>query len=114
MGEGMEMDLDDEEGEEFLEEVMEVRGMVDGVNEEGELEGLRRGNEGRIEGCVRGLEGGFEKLGRVEAGGNKDGGEEERVVRGLVRETVRLRYWIGVREGIDGWEKGKGGGRLEH
>ena len=120
MGEKMEMAMGEEEdGEEFLEEVMEVRGQVDAAREEGELEEVRAGNEGRVGECVGGLERGFEELGRVEKREYGDGGggkeeEVERVVRGLVRETVRLRYWIGVREGIDGWEKGRGGGVLRH
>lgn len=98
----------DTEGE-FLEEVMEVRGAIDGAVEESELEGVRSGNEGRVAGCVERLERGFEELRGVQG---REG--EEGVVRGLVRETVRLRYWIGVRESLDGWEKGRGGGALLH
>ncbi len=79
------------EDEELLVEVMEVREAIEGAEGEGELEGLKGRNEGRIresEGCLE----------RAFAGDD---------VEGARREAVRLRYWVNIKEALDGWEKGK-------
>lgn len=86
------------EDPEVLMAVLEAREAIDAAREEGELEGVRAENEGRVGEAER-------KIG--EALGRGD-------VEGARRECVRLRYWLGVREGVEGWEKGKGGGRLQH
>ena len=31
----------------------------------------------------------------------------ERHAQGAMQEAVRLRYWINIKESLDGWEKGK-------
>lgn len=72
-------------------EVMEVREAIEAAGEEGELEGVRRGNEGNIGRSVRVLEGAF-----------RDDDLER-----AVGEAVRLRYWVNIRESLDGWERGK-------
>lgn len=72
-------------------EVMEVREAIEAAGEEGELEGVRRGNEGNIVESVRVLEGAF-----------RDDDLER-----AVGEAVRLRYWVNIRESLDGWERGK-------
>ena len=82
------------EDPELLMTVMEMREAVEGAEEEGDLEEVARVNRGLIEESVRVLE---------EAFGNDD-------LERARAETVRLKYWMGVAEGIGGWEKGKGGG----
>lgn len=79
------------EDEELLMEVMDVRERIEGAGEEGELEGLKGGNEGRI----RESEGVLERCFR------------EDDVEGAKGEAVRLRYWINIKESLDGWERGK-------
>lgn len=81
--------VEDDEG--LLMEVMEVREAIEAAGEEGELEGVRRGNEGNIGESVRVLEGAF-----------RDDDLER-----AVGEAVRLRYWVNIRESLDGWERGK-------
>lgn len=72
--------------------MLEVREAIEGAREEGELEGMKGENEGRIresEGVIG------------EAFGRDD-------VEGAKRESVRLRYWVNIKEVLDGWEEGKG------
>ena len=90
------MDLEGDEGakeedEELLMSVLEAREVIEGAESEGDLEGLQAGNEQRI-GDSEG------RLQALFATGDWDGAK---------RETVRLRYWVNVREAIRGWEKGK-------
>ena len=76
---------------ELLETVMDVRAVIEGAEEEGDLEGVWKENEGRVAESERVL-------------GEAFGGDD------LVKakeECVRLRYWINIREAIEGWEKGK-------
>lgn len=82
------------EDPEVLMAVLEAREAIDAAREEGELEGVRAENEGRVREAERRI---GEALGRGD-------------VEGARRECVRLRYWLGVREGVEGWEAGKGGG----
>ena len=79
------------EDQELLGEVMEVREAIEAAESEGDLEGVKRENERRI-GESEGI------LERVF-------GEDD--VEGARREAVRLRYWVNIREALEGWERGK-------
>ncbi len=78
--------------EELLDEVMEAREIIEGAAGEGDLEALRGVNEGRIQRSEKVLGGLFE------------GGD----LKGARGEVVRLRYWVNIREALEGWERGKG------
>lgn len=78
---------------ELLGEVMEIREQIEGVEREEDLGVLKVENEGRVEACVGRLGGCFER------------GDLE----GAVGECVRLRYWVNVRESLEGWEGGRAG-----
>ncbi|KAL6720657.1 molecular chaperone [Lecanora helva] len=79
------------EDPELLMEVLEVREKIEAAQEEDEMEGLKEVNEGRIGGSEERLERAF----------------AEDDVEGAMGEAVRLRYWVNIRESLDGWEKGK-------
>ena len=70
---------------------MEVRSLIEGAEEEGELEGTRQRNEGRIVESVDVLDDAF----------RRDDLEAAKA------EAVRLRYWTNIKESLDSWEKGK-------
>lgn len=76
----------------LLADVLCAREAIEEAESEGDLEGVGAENEGRIGECERALERLF----------------REGDVRGAVRECVRLRYWVNIKEGVDGWEKGRG------
>lgn len=76
---------------ELLMEVLETREVIEEAETEEELVGLREANERRVEGSVGVLDEAFKK----------DDLERAR------EEAVKLRYWINIRESIDGWERGK-------
>ncbi|KAI6380787.1 hypothetical protein MCOR25_001459 [Pyricularia grisea] len=76
---------------ELLGEVMMAREEVEEAEVEADLEGPRRENEERISECEEGL-------GRAFAEGRVDE---------AVALTVRLKYWLNVRETIDNWEPGR-------
>ncbi|KAK4140023.1 HSCB C-terminal oligomerization domain-containing protein [Dichotomopilus funicola] len=76
---------------ELLMTVLEAREVMEEAQTEADLEGVRVENEGRIEACEEGL-------GRA---------LEEGDVQGARAEAVRLRYWVNIREGVRGWERGK-------
>ncbi|KAL9130011.1 MAG: hypothetical protein Q9217_001695 [Psora testacea] len=76
---------------ELLEEVMEVRSLIEGAEEERELEETRQRNEKRMEESVKVLDDAFKR----------DNLEEAKA------EAVRLRYWTNIKESLDSWEKGK-------
>ncbi|KAM7195885.1 HSCB C-terminal oligomerization domain containing protein [Naviculisporaceae sp. PSN 640] len=77
---------------ELLMTVLEAREAIEEAEREEDLDELRGVNEGRIE----------ESVARIgEAFGRED-------VDAAREETVRLRYWVNIREGINNWEKGKG------
>lgn len=78
------------EDAEVLMAVMEAREAIEGAESEGELVGVREENEGRIGESLGALEEAFK-------------GGEWGAAR---REAVRLRYWVNVRESLDGWERG--------
>ena len=85
------------EDEGLLMQVLDVREAIEDVREEAELQAMRDKNEAELERSVRVLEGAFER-------------EDWEMAR---REAVRLRYWVNIRESIEGWEKGKPV-RLQH
>lgn len=72
-------------------QVMEIREEIEEAGEEGQLEGLKSENEQRIRESEDKIEGAF-----------RDGD-----IEGVKNEAVRLRYWVNVKESLDGWEKGK-------
>jgi len=79
------------EDPELLMEVLETRETIEDAQEEKDLEPLKGQNEGRIADSVQVLEDAFK---------NDD--------MDLAKsESVKLRYWINIRESIDAWEKGK-------
>lgn len=78
------------------ETLMQVLGVQERLEEgdvgEEEVGRMKRENQGRVEESVR-------VLGDlIERGEWEDAG----------RECVRLRYWMSVKEGLEGWEKGGG------
>lgn len=75
----------------LLMRVMEAREMIEEAVDEEELKGLRERNGKDLERSVRVLEGLLER-GDWEAART---------------EAVRLRYWVNIKESIDGWEKGR-------
>lgn len=83
---------------ELLADVMEVRERIEEVETEEEIIGLKEENEARIKGVEERMGGFFERA----------QWEEARM------ECVRLRYWVGVRESLNSWEKGVGTGNMVH
>lgn len=79
------------EDPELLMEVLEAREEIEEATEESELEPLKARNETRQEESITELE-------RCFAEGD---------LPGAVRECVKLRYWVNIRESIDDWEPGK-------
>ncbi|ESZ89872.1 hypothetical protein SBOR_9741 [Sclerotinia borealis F-4128] len=81
-----------EEGDkELLMEVLETREEIEEAEEEGDLVGLKTRNEERIAKC-EGVVGEALEAGDIET---------------ARRETVRLRYWVNVRDTLHAWEKGQ-------
>jgi molecular chaperone HscB len=79
------------EDPELLMEVMEMQEEIEEAETEQDLEGMKRHNDGRIERSVENLEEAFKR---------DD-------IQSAKNEAVRLRYWINIKESLDGWEKGK-------
>ena len=79
------------EDADLLMEVLEAREAIEAAGQEGELEGMKRGNEARI----------AESVGVLEEAFGRDDLERAK------EEAVRLRYWRNIKESLDGWEKGK-------
>ena len=79
------------EDPELLMEVLDTREEIENAVEEEELGELKRINEERIEESERVLERAFAE-------------DDMEVAKG---ESVRLRYWVNIKESLDGWEKGK-------
>lgn len=71
--------------------VLEAREVIEEADSEADLEEVRVVNEGRIEECEQ-------RLGEALERGDVQGAKEE---------AVRLRYWVNIREGVRGWERGK-------
>ena len=64
---------------------------MEAAEDEGEVERMRVVNEGRI----------GESEGVLERAFKEDDLEKAK------SEVVRLRFWVNVREGLEGWERGK-------
>ncbi|KAI0141422.1 Fe-S protein assembly co-chaperone HscB [Pestalotiopsis sp. NC0098] len=79
------------EDPELLMEVLEAREQIEEAQDEAELAPLREANAERENESVALLEDAFAKA-DLEA---------------AVRECVKLRYWVNIRESIDNWERGK-------
>jgi len=77
---------------ELLMEVLDAREAIEDAESEEDLVGLREVNEGRI---------------RVSEGVLEEAFKRDDV-EGARGESVRLRYWVNIRESIEGWERGKG------
>jgi molecular chaperone HscB len=78
------------EDPELLLEVMEAREAIEEAHSEGVLHGVREANDDRIRKSEAVLEEAF----RVDD------------LPTAVEETVRLRYWVGIKESLDHWEPG--------
>jgi molecular chaperone HscB len=78
------------EDPELLMEVLDAREAIEEAEKEEDLEEMKEVNEARIRASEEVLEKAFAK---------DD-------VESAKREAVRLRYWVNIRESIDGWEKG--------
>ncbi|KAJ4287349.1 molecular chaperone [Kalmusia sp. IMI 367209] len=76
---------------ELLMEVLETRERIEEAESEEDLVDMKQENERRIEESVKLLEGAFER---------DD-------VQNAQEEAVKLRYWVNIKESLDGWEKGK-------
>lgn len=72
-------------------EVLDMREEIEDTQEEEELEEMKRINDERIAASEGVLDGAFKQdnLGRAK------------------EEAVRLRYWVNIKESLDGWEKGR-------
>ena len=79
------------EDPELLMEVLEVREAIEAAQDEEELEDMKRNNDVNVERSEEVLD---------EAFGQDD-------VQRAMDEAVKLRYWINIRESLDGWERGK-------
>lgn len=75
----------------LLIEVLHARETIEDAASEKDLDDVRAENEERIDRCLAGL---------AEAFAAED-------LAAAVRETVRLRYWVNIRESIQNWEEGK-------
>ncbi|KAK0716937.1 hypothetical protein B0T26DRAFT_740547 [Lasiosphaeria miniovina] len=76
---------------ELLTTVLEAREAIEDAAREADLAPVRAANDARIAACEDALARAFE------------GGDLE----AAKAETVRLRYWINIRESVDNWERGK-------
>ena len=64
---------------------------IEEAEAEEDLEEMKRHNDGRIERSVENLEEAFKR---------DD-------IQSAKNEAVRLRYWINIKESLDGWERGR-------
>jgi molecular chaperone HscB len=78
------------EDPELLMEVLDAREAIEEAETEEDLVEMKEVNEARIRASEEVLEKCF----------------AEDDVEGAKGEAVRLRYWVNIRESIDGWEKG--------
>jgi molecular chaperone HscB len=76
---------------ELLMEVLEAREQIEEAESEEDLVEMKEENDERIQASVKVLEEAFEKDDVTTA----------------KSEAVKLRYWINIKESLDGWEKGK-------
>lgn len=79
------------EDPDLLMEVLDAREEIEEAQEEQELDGMKTINNERIEVCEKILDEAFKKddMGLAKA------------------EAVKLRYWVNIKESLDGWERGK-------
>lgn len=75
----------------LLIDVLHARETIEEAGSEADLAGVRADNDARIDACLAALAAAFAR-GDVAA---------------AVRETVRLRYWVNIRESVDNWEEGR-------
>ncbi|KAI9053901.1 hypothetical protein LZ554_002846 [Drepanopeziza brunnea f. sp. 'monogermtubi'] len=75
----------------LLIEVLEARETIEEADGEGDLLELREANEGRIEESERVLDAAFRE-------------DDMQLAKA---EAVKLRYWVNIKESLDGWEKEK-------
>jgi molecular chaperone HscB len=79
------------EDPELLMEVLDTREEIEAAQEEEELDELKRVNNERIEMSEGVIESAF----------------REDDIQRVVGEAVKLRYWVNIKESLDGWERGK-------
>lgn len=79
------------EDPELLMEVLETRETIEDAQEEKDLEPLKQTNEARIDNSIEILEDAFKS-------------DDMDLAKS---ESIKLRYWINIKESIDAWEKGK-------
>lgn len=79
------------EDPELLMEVLDTREEIENAQEESEVDALKKVNNDRIAKSEEVLDGAF----------------REDDINLAKEEAVRLRYWINIKESLDGWEKGK-------
>ena len=79
------------EDPDLLMEVLDAREAIEDAQSEEDLAPLKKVNDVRIEDSVSTLEKAF--------------GRDDLTL--ATTEAVRLRYWINIKESLDGWEKGK-------
>jgi molecular chaperone HscB len=75
---------------ELLMEVLEAREQVEEAEHEEDLVSMHEENEGRIKRSVGEIQRCF----------------KEDDLEGAKSESVKLRYWVNIKESIEGWEKG--------
>ena len=79
------------EDPELLMEVLEAREKIEDAENEEELLDMKTENDERIRQSVDVLEKAFE-------------GDDVHLAK---EESVKLRYWVNIKDSLDGWEKGK-------
>lgn len=79
------------EDPELLMEVLDVREDIENAQEEEELEEMKTTNDERIAKSEEVLDKAFR--------------EDDMTL--AAAEAIRMRYWVNIKESLDGWEKGK-------
>jgi molecular chaperone HscB len=79
------------EDPELLMEVLDARERIEEAEDEADLVDMKEENDSRIQNSVTVLEGAFQK-------------DDIELAKS---EAVRLRYWVNIKESLDGWERGK-------
>ena len=79
------------EDPELLMEVLDAREEIEAAQEEEELEEMKRVNYERIAHSEEVLDRAF----------------REDDVEDAKQEAVRMRYWVNIKESLDGWERGE-------
>jgi molecular chaperone HscB len=89
---------EEDEDQELLMEVLELREQIEAAESEAEIANLRGENGVRMDESVKVLEEAFAK-------------DDLATAR---KEAVRLRYWVNVEDTLHAWEKGEGVPSLQH